>query len=517
MLQPHDHHQPLKWIKENLHFPPIFGSELAGHKVGRFILEYQEDIIRSALQSDGRANKNIFMGYTRKIAKSLLYSWIFLYLLHNRPGKQLVCMASKFDQANLIHSLIRMELETNKRLKRYYKFRKDFIENKQTFSKVMVLPTKPSSNLGLFNISGITVDEVGAWNDRASLTAVLSGMRSEGDDRPLILMASNPPESLEHWSLPYIDNLELSPDWTFFRYEIPSDKDVFDENNWAVCNPLIKAYQNKEFKTPGHEKSLRVSLKFMQSEARRAKQAGGPELLDYKRYLCGQRVSADAFKFVEVERIKCISETDFLHHARNLRFCLGCDLAFTHDFCSFALVGFDEDTDEIFVKAWNFLARGSLANRRDNQKRLFLDWHNSGHIIVLDTDTIEPEEVTDEVKTYLEDHGIHVEKTVFDPYLHHNFSKEFYNIETLKGTATNLTGPIRRLQKITLDDNFYLVDRNPSVIYMLQNSLVNMKSKLYCNIDRQNTSKSIDVVVAILNALKPLTEKPKLLFEPQLL
>ena len=60
-------HEPLEFIKNRLIFLPLSGPKLAGQKVGKFILPFQEKIIRAALNEKGEPNKNIFMGFSRKI------------------------------------------------------------------------------------------------------------------------------------------------------------------------------------------------------------------------------------------------------------------------------------------------------------------------------------------------------------------------------------------------------------------------------------------------------------------
>ena len=44
-------YSPLKWIKEKLIFLPVSGPKQAGKPLGKFMLPFQEDIIRAALNS----------------------------------------------------------------------------------------------------------------------------------------------------------------------------------------------------------------------------------------------------------------------------------------------------------------------------------------------------------------------------------------------------------------------------------------------------------------------------------
>ena len=78
-----------------------------------------------------------------------------------------------------------------------FTIRKDFFLNKETESKLHVVNNASTSNLGIQS-SGAVFDEIGAYKDDSNLQTIQSGM-SLSEQKPLLLMASNPPEIAEHF------------------------------------------------------------------------------------------------------------------------------------------------------------------------------------------------------------------------------------------------------------------------------------------------------------------------------
>ena len=167
----HSHHQPLEWIK-TLKFPPQSGQLLNGKLVGEHILPFQEDIIKQALTPQGKPNKSIFLGYTRKISKSYLFSWIFVYLLEHWPGCSIICMASTYSQSDIVFQAIKnMIIFGPDHLKKKYKFLQDEIKNKTNQAVLKKIFNSPTANLGLMNVQALIADELSAYKDRKILIA----------------------------------------------------------------------------------------------------------------------------------------------------------------------------------------------------------------------------------------------------------------------------------------------------------------------------------------------------------
>ena len=185
-------HRPLQWMCDNLIFLPVSGPKLKGKLIGKYLLSFQEQIITEALDKDGNPKKNIFLGYSRKISKSMLFSWIFNYFFENKEGFNLVNMASTFTQSNIIYSLIADQIMLNPRIVTAdYKITREILKNEERHNHLYKIFSKASSNLGMLNVSAVIGDEVGAMQSRENLNSIMSGL-AMAQTKPLLLFSSNP-------------------------------------------------------------------------------------------------------------------------------------------------------------------------------------------------------------------------------------------------------------------------------------------------------------------------------------
>ena len=191
-------HRPLQWICDNLIFLPISGPKLSNQPVGKYLLSFQEKIITTTLKEDGTPNKNIFLGYSRKISKSMMFSWLYNYLMHNKEGYSLVSMASTFSQSDIIYRLIWDQIRLNKKIdEKEYRKTLEQMENKVKQNMLQKIFSEASSNLGLVNVSALLADEIGAMKSRENLNSIMSGL-ALAQVKPLLLFASNRPERPSH-------------------------------------------------------------------------------------------------------------------------------------------------------------------------------------------------------------------------------------------------------------------------------------------------------------------------------
>ena len=263
--EPENIHKPLHWIEKNIHFPVQSGPLLANQPVGKHILEFQRDIIRTALTPGGRINKDVFLGWTRKVSKSMTLGWIIAYLLEH-TAKQMVVMSSTYSQANNFFQSVVNSIMYSPLLSSNYKFRRDSLTHKTNQSRITKIFNSASANLGMQDIQVLICDELSAFNDRENFDAIKTGM-SLGE-KPLFLYTSNPPQDDTHWSVPFVK--ELQTDTKIFDFSAPPTAKITDESTWALSNPFVKAYldsgkQNKIYR-PVYEFYKAESLKAVQSK-----------------------------------------------------------------------------------------------------------------------------------------------------------------------------------------------------------------------------------------------------------
>ena len=488
--------EPLTWIKENLIFLPVSGPKLKGKLVGEHILPFQEDIIKAALTPEGDPNKNIFMGYSRKISKSLIFSWIFNYLLENKEGMSLVNMASTFTQSNIIFRLIVDQVRLNPRIDSdHYQTTIEFLKNKERHNQLYKVFSKASSNLGMLNVSALIADEVGAMQSRENLNSIMSGL-AMAQTKPLLLFSSNPPEQISHWSNEYIKTLKGDPDWTFFDYSADLKEDVYSEKAKAQANPFYSEYLKT--KNP-HLKSV---YDFVNKEAERAKKSS-ENLVVYRRFQLGQRISAKAYQWVDVNDIKIAPESVLKN--KELRPILAFDLALSNDFCACLLCFFNESTEDIYL--YPFLHLANTDNRSPSQKTRLENWSVQNYITIQNRPAIDKNIFIADIKTFLQEKGIIPEAHVWDRNLSQGWTEEFGGEpELYKGTAYELAHAIRFVEARSKEGKLHFIGENPCLKWMFDNPVCSQKSKGYVLLDRVTWRDSIDGAVCCVLGTKYFIE-----------
>ena len=479
-------HKPLEWIKKNLIFLPLSGPKLKGKCVGEHILPFQEKVIKSALDKEGNPNQNVFMGYSRKISKSMIFSWIFNYLLENKEGMSLVTMASTFSQSNIIYSLIRDQVRLNMGISSFgYDINREVLFNQKKQNYLYKVFSKASSNLGMLNVSGVIGDEIGAMQSRENLNSILSGL-AMAQTKPLLLFSSNPPESQTHWSNEYIKTLKGDKDWDFYDFSADFKLDVYSDKAKAQANPFYAEYLKT--KNP----LLKSVYNFINKESERAKKSS-ENLVVYRRFQLGQRVSAKAYQWVSVDDIKLASEQ--ILKDKNLRPILAFDLALSMDFCSCVLCLFNESTEDIYL--YPFLHLANTNNHVPSQKRMLEGWNDQGYITIQDRPAIDKNIFIADIKNFLKEKDVTPEAHVWDRNLCTGWTEEFGGEPVLyKGTAYELAHAIRFIEARSKEGKLHFIGKNPCLRWMFDNAICSQKSKGYVLLDRVTWRDSIDGAVS---------------------
>ena len=492
--------KPVKWVSDNLVFPPVISSPLiAGHKVGKHIIGFQKSVLRDTLEK----RKNIFLGWSRQISKSSLLCWIILFLMHNKEVAG-VTMGPTFSQSGVVFRALKKHIEFSPLLNGKFKIRDSWIEHKKTGSLCRRVYNSPSSNIGQMSIDYLLADELCRYDriGQENILTILAGL-SMGGKSPLLMFASNPPPDPTHWSLDYLKKLRGDPAWKFYEFSAPEKSDPWTDKAWAEANPFIKHY----LKTG--DKKLKWTYQFYQNQARIAKENKTLEI-SFRTQNLGQRVAAEAGRFCEVDRIGYCDDKIFGSDG-SIRWSLGIDLSYRADYTAFALIGQCKTTEQVFLKPFLFLA--NTHNRRESQKLEFQNWHNAGHIKIWNLEVIPSEDSIKIVKDFIEKKSLRIEKVVADPALSKQWDLKSHwpdNLELVYNSPRKMTGAIRYLEKIIHEKKLALIGDNPAALSHFNSALVSAKSKDYCSLDRASTWQSIDLVVASTLAIKHLSEnKPK--------
>ena len=489
-------HKSLQWICDNLIFLPVSGPKLAGQPIGRYILPFQEKIITTALNPDGTPNKNIFLGYSRKISKSMMFSWLYNFLMENEEGFSLITMASTFSQSDIIYRLIWDQVRLNKKIdEKQYRKTLEQLENKERGNILQKVFSEASSNLGFVNISALIADEVGAMKSRENLNSIMSGL-ALAQTKPLILFSSNRPERPSHWSIEFLKTLRKNPKWAFFDYSANMKLDPYSEQAKCEANPFYAEYVKT--KNP----LLKGVKEFVDEEGKNAK-TSSENLVVYRRFQLGQPVSAKAYQWVDVKDIKIAPESVFEN--KSLRPILAFDLALSRDFCACVLCLFDEKTQGIYL--YPFLHIANLSDRRPSQKKMFEDWNSQGYITIQNEDAISKSLFIADIKKFLKEKKISFEKCIWDRNLSQGWTQEFSSDPVLlKGTAAELAHSIRFVEARSKEGKLHFIGKNPCLSWMFDNAICSQRSKGYTLLDRGSSFDSIDGAVCCVLATKYFIE-----------
>ena len=476
----------------SLKFLPSAGA-IRGHFVEKHLLPFQERILEAAF-----SGKNVFIGHSRKISKTLCFGWIAQALMDTKEGQTIICAASTAEQADLVFNVVRRQIETNKKiLEGMYNISRDRIHNKKTHSIIHRLHSKAMSALGL-GPDVIICDELGAWPSGEMMHILTSGMGMS--EAPLILAASNPAPNEVHWSVEWVKALSHDPTWKVFDFGADPKADPYSEKAWAQGNPFLKHY----FEDKKKYKIFKPLYEFFQKEAEKAKKSG--ELLtSFRRYLLGQKISENASPWIDTTDILSCDLSPLKNKKARWLACF--DLAYSVDFCCCVVMGFYED--KIFC--FPILHLANTKERAFNQKTLFRNWANEGLIKIQNRPEISRDVFCDDVKNFLETNKITPDYYVFDRALAEGWHQEFTSKAILmRYTPLEQSAGIRYLEGKSKSQNIFVYNRNPALLWMIQNCVVSRKSKGHCLLNKSHWRAGIDGAVCMsLGASQHLKEPSK--------
>lgn len=484
----------VSFIEDNLYFLPGLSSPLvAGKKVKEHIIPFQREVLEASLNE----NKDIFIGFTRQISKSTLFSWIVLSIMETQPGSRGFCLASKYEQSAHVFNAVKNQILFNKNLKKKYEVTKHWIQG-ENHSMLKRASSKPGGELGNMAFSFGVIDELAvySWQAKEAMENLLNGMAMSGH-KPKLMYGCNPPSDPEHWSLDFIKNLQADSGTKCFLFSANTDLDIQKKETWAKGNPFISYYLKTDSKV------YKETFNFYKRKAKQAKESKEAEL-DFRRQLLGQKVSRDAYKFIDIKKIQIAD--DSVYEDKNLRWCLGIDPAWRFNFCAFSLMGFSEDTESVFIKPFLFIA--NVESRRPSQKIQFREWEKSGYIQIYTQESVPRLDSIKTVTDFISEKKITLEKVICDPgqAKQWEFEKNFNDVEYVYNNPRQMTGAIRYLEKIAGDGKLFFIGKNPALSVHFDSAIVSIKSQDYCSINKASKQHSVDGVIASVLAMKHLSE-----------
>ena len=498
-------HKVLDFIAQKLKFLPISGPELAGQKVGKFLVPFQKQIIREAYKANGDPKQNLVMCWMRKTGKSMIASWFLNYLLENRPGWKGIIGASTFDQSSHIFNLVAGQVKHNPELEGDYKVNKETIINRKNDAELSRIYSNSGANLGQIGLQTIVLDQVESMKDRSNYDALQTGMLMQGI-KPHIFFLANVPQRMSHWSIPFIDQRRKEKGFSFFEYACPSNIDWATEK--AKCsNPFYALYKKNPKKYP-HLRGFAQNL----DEAERLAKESAEEAISYRRYILGQKISQSEYQWIRSQDLRVMSLEKVLKWKKS-RCVVGIDLSLTQDFSAAAVCFFGKDKhgqDQAAIYPILHIAN-NLEWRRKTQQKIFKEWGQQGHIeIQTSRKALNPKHFLKALDCFLQKHGIFVSQFCWDRGLSSAELTDSYTRSTLyHSTAYQVSAGLRWLEGRSKENQLFITSKNPCVKWQFDCGVASEKSKGYTLLTRQTHRDSIDICQAAILATKWHLENPR--------
>lgn len=490
-------HEVLDFISKKLVFLSISGPPLTGAPVGRYLADFQKQIIKTAYKPDGTPSKNLFWGWMRKISKTMTASWFINYCLENKKGWRGVCVASTYDQSGHLYNLCRQQIQQNDNLDLdHYKLMKDTIINEKTDSQLSRVYSRASANLGNVKLSSLFADQLESWADIENYNSLESGMLMS-QEQPHIFLLSNVPPFQSHWSIPFVQSKRKDPDFKFIEYGVPLNVPWESEKAKRV-NPFYNLYKRAPKKHP----HLKQFVRNMDKREREAKRSPETEN-SYRRYILGQKIALKDYQWVKGESLKTISLDKVKKW--NARIVVGIDLSMTIDFSAGSIMFFDRNSEKVAIKPILHIA--DLSWRRQPQQVQFRQWAKQKFITIQSRKAVSPEQFLSDVDDFISQNKLFISQYCWDRGLVVNdLVKQYPKSSLYSGTAYQMAASVRFLEGKARQGDLYLVDDNACFRWMCDCARSSERSKGYVLLSRETNRQSIDGPVAACMGTKWILE-----------
>ncbi len=206
-----------------------------------------------------RRVREVFVVCARKSGKSVMVSGIGLYEMMSEKGSQVVCVATKRDQAKIVFDEAFNMVKQSPDLLKHIRKRKTDLYFEKTFSTFTPLCSQSNSLDGLNAQLGI-IDECHAIRDRNLYDVVRQSQSSR--EQPLMLTISTSGfvreslyDNLYQYACNVLDGIIDDPAFVPFVYELDSEEEWTDPDCWIKANPSLGTIKSIEELTANVEKA----------------------------------------------------------------------------------------------------------------------------------------------------------------------------------------------------------------------------------------------------------------------
>ena len=485
-------------------FKHFKGSEFAGKN---FKLEpWQKAIIGISMGWEKKNNKgewirrfhtaNFFMA--RKNGKTFISAGLALadMMIRAEPQGEIVCVATKRDQAKIAWAGIYSMIRAHDDLKKMFKKAGNTLTYTKDETTVTTLGRDSNTEDGA-NFSFAIIDELHAHSSSEMVDVVRSSMGARKQPFTLIIstagfdLGSPLVNEVEHAK--DILNGTIEDDGYFaFICEPAQDTDPFCEDAWRAANPNF---------------GVSVSKEYIQTESESAEQRPD-RLVNYLTKHLNRFVNASEV-FLPIEDWKlCSTNTQAVPDlSKAIYASIGTDLSIIDDWTSVSTSYLFED-NTIYTKNKFFIPTCNVQVVANKLRIPLQEWIDKGHVTMLDGISINYDEV---YKYIIDELGVSQKMNIpithgYDPFkakwilskLENDYSYDD-NIPVSQGFKS-LTEPLNML--LTYVKSHQLIyEYNPVLNWMASN--ISIIFDTYGNIkpEKSDRNKKIDGIASLLNTL----------------
>jgi len=416
---------------------------------------------------------------------------IHMTLERGEGGPQVVCLATKRDQAKLLFNEAVRMVSQSPELTRLIKKRKSDMYCAANFGHFEPLASESNSLDGL-NPHCAIIDELHALKDRNLYDVVKQAMYARR--QPLLSIITTAGfiresiyDSLYEEDCSLLDGIEgfYNPRLMTFVYELDDVTEWTDYTKWQKANPGLGSIKDFATLAENVEKAKRDS-KFL------------PTLLT-KDFNIRQTTTGSWLTFQEIEESKEPIDLKALHGSYGVG---GADLSSTTDLTCATLLVVKQGVK--YVLQQYFMPQDSIDRRSREDHVPYEVWADRGLVTVCPGAKIDYSMVTEWFVRMRDQHGIYPLWVGFDPYNAQYWVDEMssngFVMDQVRQGAQTMSGPMKELAGEFMAKNI-AYNKNPILQWCLTNTQIQRDPNDNIRpIKGQNTRQRIDGTVSLIDA-----------------
>ncbi|WP_078382340.1 terminase large subunit [Sutcliffiella halmapala] len=416
---------------------------------------------------------------------------------------QIYCTATKQEQAKIVLKEMIKFIRADPDLDELFKIKEynSTIECLITNSIIMALGRDSKSIDGFRPLLGI-VDEYHAHKTNQMYKQLEGGTGKLKESLISVITTAgfdlnSPCCQLYEYCIKVLEGVIQNETQFVFIAQLDKEDDIWDPANWIKANPLT-------CKTP-------EGIRAMEDIARKAKEMGGEELLDFMTKRLNIWVQFSENQYMNMEHWKACKSKRTLEDMRGRICYAGLDLSSGGDLTSLALV-FPYVVDGVrkyFVHSHSFIPKNRVVEHMKTDDAPYNIWIREKLLTVTETlggIKTDYKYIISYLKQIIEEYDLDLQLICYDP---HNASAFLYDLEDIGCDTLSIVQSARNLNDATVDfrleveaGNVEYDEKNELLTWSVANAKTVSNSFGEIKLDKDLKQKRIDPVDAIIDAWK---------------